>query len=834
MSKRLLLTLFLTVGLCACAATAQSLVPIDPATVSDGHVYLFEGVTGTDLPDDSANNNAGTLIGGPAVVEGLSGEALQFDGVDDGVTLPDSQFINVTGGPFPNRTVIAVFKCDDVTKSDKQTIFEEGGRTRGLVIYVHEGLVYVGGWNRSEYNWNPGSWLSAPIGSNEWHAVVMVIRDGAEAEEADKFEMWMDGLLIGKAVGGQIHNHGDDTGFGHTNQNTVFHDDDGSGDNRDWFGGVIDEIWVLNEALTEVQLSQIGLSRTNAKNPIPASEAVDVLRDTTLIWEAGEFAQTHDVYLGTAFDDVNDASRASPMDVLVSQGQVAANYDPGRLEFGQTYYWRVDEVNGAPDNTIYKGETWSFEVEPFAYPVENISVVASSADADADPENTVNGSGLDEAGRHSVASEGMWVSSMDGAQPTTIEFTFENVYKLHEMRVWNYNVQFEGFLGYGMKDVTVEYSENGVDWIALGDFEFAQAPASDDYTYNTTVAFDGLAVQAVRLTAHSNWGDLYPQYGLSEVHFMSIPVSAREPQPGDGSSDVGVDSTLTWRAGREADVHEVYLGTDPDALVLADTTSEASYAAASLDLDMVYYWKVAEVNEAEAITAWDSTVWSFSTEGYLVVDDFESYNDDDNLIYETWIDGWVNETGSTVGHAVGPFAEQTIVHGGSQSMPLFYDNSGVDTAEADLDLNQNWTAHGIKSLSLYFYGDVTNSGGQLFVRINNTRIDYDGSAVNVTRPSWQSWNIDLSTAGNVSNVQSLTIGIEGAGGERRSLHRRRPAISHAHRLPLPRRHRRRRYRSGRAQRRRHDGQQHGWLALGRNAGLGHRRRHRHEVSPLQR
>ena len=49
------------------------------------------------------------------------------------------------------------------------------------------------------------------------------------------------------------------------------------------------------------------------------------------------------------------------------------------------------------------------------------------------------------------------------------------------------------------------------------------------------------------------------------------------------------------------------------------------------------------------------------------------------------------------------------------------------------------------------------------VASNGTQIDYDGAAVEIASPSWQLWSIDLSTAGNVSNVTSLIIGIEGAG-----------------------------------------------------------------------
>ena len=79
------------------------------------------------------------------------------------------------------------------------------------------------------------------------------------------------------------------------------------------------------------------------------------------------------MYFGAVFEDVNDASRANPVGVLVSRGQTAAAYDPpGVLDFGTTYYWRVDEVNAAPDSTIYRGQVWSFTTEPFAYPIEGV------------------------------------------------------------------------------------------------------------------------------------------------------------------------------------------------------------------------------------------------------------------------------------------------------------------------------------------------------------------------------------------------------------------------------------------------------------------------------
>ena len=114
------------------------------------------------------------------------------------------------------------------------------------------------------------------------------------------------------------------------------------------------------------------------------------------------------------------ASRTDPRGVLISQGQAADTYDPAALEFGQTYYWRVDEVDAAPDPPPFKGAVWSFTVEPYAYPLRNITATASSAQAGMGPENTINGSGLDAADQHSIDLKQMWLSA--GAQPNWIQY----------------------------------------------------------------------------------------------------------------------------------------------------------------------------------------------------------------------------------------------------------------------------------------------------------------------------------------------------------------------------------------------------------------------------
>ncbi len=254
----------------------------------------------------------------------------------------------------------------------------------------------------------------------------------------------------------------------------------------------------------------------------PRARAADVPRDVTLSWIGSSLAGTYDVYLGTSFDDVSNAARGNPLGVFVSQGQNDSSYDPeGLLEYGRTYYWRIDEVHTPPDSTIFKGPVWSFTTELSAYPITEVAVTTNATSkAGEGPENTINGSGINANDEHSTASQDMWLGAAVGSDPVHIQYEFDRVYPLHEMWVWNYNGLFDKVLGFGLKDVTVEYSQDGVSWTSLGDFEFARAPSQSGYGHNTVVGFGGAKAQYVRLTVLGNWGGMSPQYGLSEVRFF--------------------------------------------------------------------------------------------------------------------------------------------------------------------------------------------------------------------------------------------------------------------------------------------------------------------------
>ncbi len=97
-----------------------------------------------------------------------------------------------------------------------------------------------------------------------------------------------------------------------------------------------------------------------ASNPNPPDGAVDVEQDVILSWTPGSNAVLHNVYFGTDYDEVSQSNLDDIRDVLVSLNQRSTSFDPGLLDFGQTYYWRVDEVNN--EGNIIFGKIWMFTV----------------------------------------------------------------------------------------------------------------------------------------------------------------------------------------------------------------------------------------------------------------------------------------------------------------------------------------------------------------------------------------------------------------------------------------------------------------------------------------
>jgi len=253
------------------------------------------------------------------------------------------------------------------------------------------------------------------------------------------------------------------------------------------------------------------------------------------------------------------------------------------------------------------------------------------------------------------------------------------------------------------------------------------------------------------------------------------------PDPANGAVNVRQTLILKWSPGDSAASHEVYFGTDKDAVRNANTGSPEykgsrdlgfqSYDPGKLQWDTTYYWRVDGVDNANPDSPWVGLVWSFTTANFLIVDDFELYNDLDphdpesNRIFNAWIDGYDDPTnGSLVGYELPPFAEQTIVHSDNQSMPLFYDNS-VGYSEATLTLTspRDWTEKGVNTLTIWFRGISANAAESMYVALNGTAVVFHDNPDATQIGIWTQWNIDLQAFAdqgvNLANVNTISIGL---------------------------------------------------------------------------
>jgi len=455
-----------------------------------------------------------------------------------------------------------------------------------------------------------------------------------------------------------------------------------------------------------------------ASRPNPKDGAYHEDTWITLSWTPGAYAVSHDVYLGEDFDVVNDATRDSE-EFRGNQGAdfYIAGFPgyayPEGLVPGTTYYWRIDEVNDADPNSPWKGDVWNFTIPP----------------KKAYNPNPADGTGITD-----TTVPLSWTAGF-GAKMHTV-YLGDDYYEVNNTTV-------------GIPRGTTFYDP--------GELE------REKVYYWRVDEFDGFDTFK---------GDIWT---------FTTPGAVGNPQPANGATDVGMAAILSWTPADNAASHQVYLGLDKDTVRSADTGSpeykgtralgDENYEAGLLDLGTTYYWRVDEVYNGNAVRG---PVWCFTVGDYLLVEDFESYTDNDaegEAIWQSWIDGFgVAGNGAQVGYLVPPYGEQTIVHGGFQSMPLLYANeAGVTNSEGvkTLTTPRDWTQAGVNELSLWIRGASGNAAEPLYVAISNSAGSQAVAAHDdpdaATAGTWREWRISLSAFAdqgiNLGNVDKIAIGL---------------------------------------------------------------------------
>ena len=646
----------------------------------------------------------GTITGDVSWVDGQEGMALEFPGGQNYVNCGNVEI-------DPDMTL--AYWCFNPEKAFERSIGQHTGNYTaepGWCVYSRnegEGTVWfrVHGANDA---WDGGDIIIPDIlPSTEWYHLTFTFESATR-----ELKGYLNGeLKVSKICeeGRSIYPNTNDLRMGHV----------GTGEP---FAGMLDEVAIWNHVLTEDEIlavmeGHIGGANPNASRPKPADGAMHSDTWTNLSWKPGAYATSHDVYLGENFDNVNAGAegtfQGNQTDTFLVAGFPGFAYPDGLVP-GTTYYWRIDEVNEAEPNSPWKGDVWSFNIPP---------------------------------------KTAYFPEPADGAESVDVD------------------VQLSWTAGFGAKLQTVYFGDNFDDVIN----------AAGGLPQGATTYTPGTLKLAKTYYWRVDEFDAVDTF-KGEVWSFLTQGSVGSPEPANGAVDVTQSPVLTWIQGVYGASHEIYFGTDKEAVKNADTSSPEykgtgnlgyeSYDPGQLEWNTTYYWRVDEANNANADSPWTGPLWNFTTANFLIVDDMESYNDLDegepgsNRIYLAWADGFDNPAinGSVVGNANAPFAEQTIVHGGLQSMPMSYDNA-VGKSEATLTLtsNRDWTVNGVNRLTIWYRGGSANAAETMYVVLNGSAgVDNDNPDA-AQKGSWTEWNIDLQAFAdqgvNLANVTSITIGL---------------------------------------------------------------------------
>ncbi len=649
---------------------------------------------GTTALDASGNGNDGTLEDEPTVVDGQFGQALAFESSRVAITASDS----LTADFFQGSFTLTAWINPKRTGNTWQQVFRSvaASYTNDTLFLNNDGrLSWRGTVNGS---WAGGMCETAPnvVPADQWTHVA-VTGDGTN------FRIYVNGALSQESA------------FQTTDGANVTYYIGGTAGGES-YTGMVDDLRVYNHVLSEddirASMENQGGAIVKAYGPDPRNGILHEDTWISLSWRAGDYAASHDVYIGDNFDAVNEGTEGT---FITNQAAtfIVAGFPgfpfPDGLVPGTTYYWRIDEVNDAEPNSPWKGDVWSFSIPPkTAYapdPADAAEAVALNANLS-------------------------WTPGF-GAKLHTVYFgeTFEEV------------------------DTATGGQVQGAATYTPGPLKMAK-------TYYWRVdEFD---------VVETHKGDVWS---------FTTEGAVGSPSPVKGAVDVTQAPILTWTPGFGAS-YEVYFGGDAASLELkaSGNLGSESYEPGQLEWNTTYYWRVDEANSANADSPWTGPLWSFTTANFLIIDDIESYNDIEegqpgsNRIYVAWADGYDDPTnGSQTGHLDPPFYEETIVHSGNKSMPIYYDNS-VGKSEATLTLTdkRDWTVNGVDTLTIWFRGETGNAAEQMYVALNgNARVDHDDpDAATITR--WTEWNIPLQAFAdqgvNLANVSSITLGLSSVTG----------------------------------------------------------------------
>ena len=338
--------------------------------LNEGEGEVVYDISGNDLHGMIQNGDNGLGLDGSVWVgDPIRGTVISFDGTADGAF--------VLAGDIPRMTLTNDFTWAFWAKQNAKNT-------------ANNDIILGNRKDENAVDFVPRQFIKFTPTKFEWHMNGNG-DDNLEYEDIPN-DVWLHHAVVKTADQLTYYRNGVTSSLGTLTQpldvpQPLFLGGDNEGAAGENWSGLMSDVQLYNRALTtdevlQVMALQMGpVIRTHSYEEIPSNKAIDVSIDTDLSWIQGDYADTHDVYFSTVFEDVNDADRTNSLDALLSQDQDPNMYDLDRLDYGQTYYWRIDDVNAPLTSpTVFKGKTWQFMTELFSYaiPGDRITATASS------------------------------------------------------------------------------------------------------------------------------------------------------------------------------------------------------------------------------------------------------------------------------------------------------------------------------------------------------------------------------------------------------------------------------------------------------------------------
>jgi hypothetical protein len=361
-----------------------------------------------------------------------------------------------------------------------------------------------------------------------------------------------------------------------------------------------------------------------AANPSPADGAWDVSLAPLLSWAPGIEAVSHELYFSTDFNDVNER--------LITPVPLGPNsYNPGSLQFDTTYYWAVDEVNGAADVTTWYGDLWQFTTASHLI-VDSFNSYANDNDLWA-----------------------VWDDYMDNDSASEIYFETEIAYDGNSMKfIYDNAYRLSGNKYGSWSNASIANLQIGPDW-TLGDAKALWLVFYGDPDNSTTVndkmyiALDdgdtnGVAyypdVNDINEDSWHEWHidlEYFNSAGVNLANVSTITIgfgTYRGSATSGGDGTVYFDRIELWPPYCRSE----FFPADIDGDCIADI---ADLQIMSADWLIQDYNFIAEVPDEANLIGW----WKLDEGVNNVAYDSSIYGNDGNAIETIWVEGYTGEPG---------------------------------------------------------------------------------------------------------------------------------------------------------------------------------------------